>query len=56
MSIQTTVEITKEQAFEKFYAIKVQSYVDEIREQFEIMSDEEIEDYIDEHFYNYRIV
>ena len=56
MSIQRTVEISKEQAFEKFYNIKMQSYIDVIREEFEYLTTTEIEDYIDEQFYNYTIV
>ncbi len=51
MWIQSTIEINREDAIDK--ALKV--FAEKNRWIFEKMWDVELEHYIDEHFYNYRI-
>lgn len=52
MWIQSTVEITREEAIDK--AIK--RFAEKHRKKFELMFDSELEEYIDGVFSNYRII
>ncbi len=52
MSIQTTRFITRKDAEEKAYIKRME----ENKNPFLTMPDEQLEDYIEEHFYNFTIV
>jgi len=56
MSVQETKTITRKQAEEKAFTVWTERKKIEAMSYFKMMADKELEDYIEEKFYNYKIV
>lgn len=55
MSVQTTVTITREQAEAKWVEARLEKYRKTLTDAAKECTNEELEDLIEEHFYNYTI-
>lgn len=56
MSIQSTLDVSREKAENLALHKYIENNGKEIKARFVVMEDKELEDYLDEHFYNYNII
>lgn len=56
MGIQSTIDITREEAEKKYVEIRKEKIDRQLSAEAVLLEDDELEDYIEEEFYNYSII